>query len=128
MHLQGGVALSGLEELAPIFFSAAIGEAFVLIDGGGTNLPGDWSFGGFMVKHGNQVTAISETCTHLGCSVIWVSGPKQYRCPCHGSEYSVLGDVVHGPAIAPLDHFAWKQGPNGELLVWGVQTPHTPTG
>ena len=126
--LQGGASLDTLADLTPAAFTAKVGQAYVLQDGGGTNQVGDWSFGGFMVKSGGQIVALSDTCTHLGCSVQYFSGVKQYHCPCHGSEYNVLGVVIHGPAVANLDHYKWKRGEAGQLLIYGVSTPDNPTG
>jgi cytochrome b6-f complex iron-sulfur subunit len=44
-------------------------------------------------------------CTHLGCTVPWVAGEKQFHCPCHGSLYNDKGEVIGGPAPRPLDLF-----------------------
>lgn len=45
-------------------------------------------------------TAISLTCTHLGCTV--EENGEGYHCPCHGSQYNAEGQVEHGPATQPL--------------------------
>ena len=47
--------------------------------------------------------ALSKRCTHLGCSVPWDEKKKQFVCPCHGSSFSLSGDVLTGPAPRPLD-------------------------
>lgn len=44
--------------------------------------------------------ALSPTCTHLGCTVH--KEPALFRCPCHGSTYTLDGSVVRGPAEKPL--------------------------
>ena len=56
----------------------------------------------FLVKSGENVTALSSTCTHLGCRVSWDSEAKQLKCPCHGGVYDRTGAVVAGPPPAPL--------------------------
>jgi Rieske Fe-S protein len=56
----------------------------------------------FLVKSGENVTALSSTCTHLGCRVSWDGEAKQLKCPCHGGVYDRTGAVIAGPPPAPL--------------------------
>ena len=56
----------------------------------------------FLVKSGERVTALSSTCTHLGCRVSWDSEAKHLKCPCHGGVYDRTGAVIAGPPPAPL--------------------------
>ena len=46
-------------------------------------------------------TALSLTCTHLGCRVRPASSGG-FACPCHGSRFAVDGKRTLGPARAPL--------------------------
>jgi len=63
----------------------------------------------WIVKNGNgTLTAFSPRCTHLGCAYRWEPGADKFVCPCHGSTFSINGDVISGPAPRPLDRFQIK--------------------
>ena len=64
----------------------------------------------FLVKSGsgNEVTALSSTCTHLGCRVSWAADAKELRCPCHGGKFDAAGAVTDGPPPAPLARLQTK--------------------
>jgi cytochrome b6-f complex iron-sulfur subunit len=49
--------------------------------------------------------AMSRTCTHLSCTVPWVSGENKFICPCHSSEFDIRGEVISPPAPRALDLF-----------------------
>jgi len=55
----------------------------------------------FVDKKGEQ-HLFSARCTHLGCTIGWNPGEKTFDCPCHGSRFSEMGEVVNGPASRPL--------------------------
>lgn len=46
--------------------------------------------------------AVSDICTHAGCSVSYDKVGKVLNCPCHGSRFSLTGTVIRGPAAKPL--------------------------
>jgi glycine/D-amino acid oxidase-like deaminating enzyme/nitrite reductase/ring-hydroxylating ferredoxin subunit len=50
-----------------------------------------------------ELHALSARCSHLGCIVNWNSGEGAWDCPCHGSRFGPLGDVIMGPAVRPLE-------------------------
>jgi cytochrome b6-f complex iron-sulfur subunit len=68
-----------------------------------------------IVREGNNVAAISTTCTHLGCII--APSATGFQCPCHGSRFDVDGNVTGGPAPKALAWYAVTLTPSGELEV-----------
>ncbi|MBI1825847.1 MAG: Rieske (2Fe-2S) protein [Planctomycetes bacterium] len=54
------------------------------------------------------LAAYSAVCTHLGCLVKWDAGKEQFLCPCHAAVFNARGQVVSGPAPAPLPEYKVK--------------------
>jgi nitrite reductase/ring-hydroxylating ferredoxin subunit len=57
-----------------------------------------------LVKQGATIHAISDRCSHRGCSLHEGEFPGETTvvCPCHGSTFSLQdGALLHGPATAP---------------------------
>lgn len=50
-----------------------------------------------------ELHAVSAVCPHLGCIVAWNSAEKSWDCPCHGSRFGCDGEILHGPAVNPLE-------------------------
>jgi menaquinol-cytochrome c reductase iron-sulfur subunit len=60
----------------------------------------------------NQLLIMSSICTHLGCTVPFVSEEEKkskpgltFLCPCHRGEYNEKGVNIGGPPPRPLDIF-----------------------
>ncbi len=78
-----------------------INRSFVLLDGGQEGFPiclqkiGDDNYLASLLK-----------CTHRGCELN--VGGGIYSCPCHGSEFSLNGEVLEGPADTNLKTYQTK--------------------
>lgn len=55
-----------------------------------------------------ELFAVSAICTHMGCTVHWNQAEASWDCPCHGSRFTQKGEVIEGPAIAPLKNINTK--------------------
>jgi glycine/D-amino acid oxidase-like deaminating enzyme/nitrite reductase/ring-hydroxylating ferredoxin subunit len=51
----------------------------------------------------SQLHAFSAVCPHLHCIVQWNADEKTFDCPCHGSRFTCMGEVINGPAYKGLD-------------------------
>jgi Rieske Fe-S protein len=70
----------------------------------------------FLIRTEGQVTALSSTCTHLGCRVAWDAEAALLKCPCHGGAFDRDGAVTSGPPPAPLAKLATRIE-SGQVMV-----------
>ncbi len=56
----------------------------------------------------NKIVAFGPQCTHLACAYHWEMEAGRFICPCHGSNFSIDGKVLAGPAARPLDRYLTK--------------------
>ena len=68
-----------------------------------------------VISRDQGVAAISLVCTHLGCIV--AKGEKGFACPCHGSKFGPMGEVLAGPAPRALRWFDVSRAADGRLQV-----------
>jgi nitrite reductase/ring-hydroxylating ferredoxin subunit len=71
----------------------------------------------FVVRDANGLYALTARCTHQG--VTCVAETADFFCPAHGSMFDFDGNVTHGPASVPLQHYAMCLLANGHV---GVDT------
>lgn len=60
-------------------------------------------------------SAVLTRCTHRGCQTEPVA--DRLVCPCHGSEYTLTGRLLEGPAEADLVRYAVHREDDGTLVV-----------
>jgi len=71
----------------------------------------------WIVRETDKVYAIFGKCTHLGCTPKWFPDERQFKCPCHGSQYYSNGVNFAGPAPRPMDRYAISKLGDGRIVV-----------
>ncbi|MGO9109655.1 MAG: ubiquinol-cytochrome c reductase iron-sulfur subunit [Thermoguttaceae bacterium] len=71
----------------------------------------------WIVREDRTLYALLRVCTHLECLVGYFPGEALFKCPCHGSNFSLQGDPVAGPAPVPLFRLALSLGMDGQIVV-----------
>lgn len=54
------------------------------------------------------IHAVNPVCPHAKCVVGWNSAEKSWDCPCHGSRFSVDGEMLTGPTRSNLDKWEFE--------------------
>ncbi len=70
-----------------------------------------------LVQEGDRSWALSARCTHLGCTVVVAEDGRSLSCPCHGSRYTLEGEVLAGPAREPLPRLPSQRAQDGSHVV-----------
>ena len=60
-------------------------------------------------------------CTHLGCIPSYREGKQDFKCACHGGEFTTSGVQKFGPPPRPLDIPPYKI--TGSMIVLGEEGP-----
>lgn len=68
----------------------------------------------------------SPICPHLGCKYSWNDAQNKFICPCHGSEYTNLGEHVAGPALRGLDPLPLRDFQGKVEVTWIEYKQGTP--
>ncbi len=66
------------------------------------------------IRRDNNINVLSIKCTHLGCTLN-VAGDI-FKCPCHGSEFRLDGEVIKGPAAKDLKKIDFKVEKNKIII------------
>ncbi|HKS07538.1 MAG TPA: ubiquinol-cytochrome c reductase iron-sulfur subunit [Gemmatimonadaceae bacterium] len=97
-------------DIAAIYDLQPEGKGWAMVQVEGDDAP-------LFVVRQNESTyvTLSAVCTHRGCTV--EAKTDRFECPCHGSRYSRLGDVLKGPAERPLRRYRTALLTNRRTLV-----------
>ncbi len=102
-----GIAVNRQAWTEPVAEFTAVMAADELADGEPTSVEVDGR-AVLLVRHGEQIKAIGDVCTHMGASL--ANGTLQdgcVQCPWHGSRFQLDdGSVVRGPATADEPSYA----------------------
>jgi Rieske Fe-S protein len=60
----------------------------------------------------------SPICPHLGCRYAWSDQLNKFACPCHGSQYTNVGEHVAGPAQRGLDPLPLREQSGAAQITW----------
>jgi cytochrome b6-f complex iron-sulfur subunit len=71
----------------------------------------------WIVRGGKGIYVMVAVCTHLGCTPNWFPGEQRFKCPCHGTNYNVYGEVISGPAPLPFYRAKISLAPDGSMIV-----------
>ncbi|HVM61110.1 MAG TPA: ubiquinol-cytochrome c reductase iron-sulfur subunit [Verrucomicrobiae bacterium] len=71
----------------------------------------------WMVHHEHRIVAILAICTHLGCTPNWMPDARIFKCPCHGSGYTIDGINFEGPAPYPMRRCEVTVADDGQIIV-----------
>ena len=55
-------------------------------------------------RQDDQLYIVDTLCPHLGCTLKFNDHDKCWDCPCHGSQFSIQGEIIKGPANVGLHH------------------------
>ena len=92
---EGGQAIKALTKR---FLQIPAGQADTLPPGhGGVVFLNGEKLGVYKDPAG-EVFSVDLCCPHLGCQVEWNPDEQSWDCPCHGSRFDRLGNLISGPA------------------------------
>lgn len=61
---------------------------------------------------------MSPICPHLGCRPVWNDSANRFQCPCHGSQFSLQGEHLAGPAPRGMDPLPFREQSGTAQVMW----------
>jgi Rieske Fe-S protein len=83
--------------------------------GGKTSLP--YADGSYNIVNMSFVI-LSPICPHLGCRPEWHDDANRFQCPCHGSQFSIDGEHLAGPAPRGMDPLPLREQSGVAQIMW----------
>jgi Rieske Fe-S protein len=108
----------GVRVTDPAKFKAARSDIFTG-PGGKADVPYDVVTMNFVV--------FSPICPHLGCYYGWNDSQNRFMCPCHGSQYTLDGTHIAGPAPRGLDPLPLREQSGNAEIMWIIYQSNTPS-
>ncbi len=71
----------------------------------------------YVKVNGDDILALSATCSHLGCNVNYDEKTGGFKCPCHSGAYDATGKNIDGPPPRPLTRLDAKVE-DGKLMIY----------
>ena len=71
----------------------------------------------YVKVNGDDILALSATCSHLGCNVNYDEATGGFKCPCHSGAYDAAGKNIEGPPPRPLTRLDAKVE-EGKLMIY----------
>jgi Rieske Fe-S protein len=70
----------------------------------------------WLIRRGDDVTAFTAVCPHLGCSINYVNHASLFICPCHNGTFQLNGQRKEGtatpnPAPRDMDRLECRRDP-----------------
>lgn len=63
---------------------------------------------GIYKKNDGEIFAVKPYCGHLGCLISWNNLEKTWDCPCHGSRYDYMGNIITEPTVKGLSRYEFE--------------------
>lgn len=71
----------------------------------------------WIVRNEEGIYAIFAKCTHLGCTPNWLATDGKFKCPCHGSGFTIDGINFEGPAPRALERLKIGLASDGQIII-----------
>ncbi|MDQ2866615.1 MAG: ubiquinol-cytochrome c reductase iron-sulfur subunit [Candidatus Eremiobacteraeota bacterium] len=65
-----------------------------------------------------NMVIFSPICPHLGCRFAWDDAGNKFACPCHGSQFTLDGEHIAGPAPRGLDPLPLREQKGVAEIMW----------